>query len=148
MKKLLATAVLVLAAHMSYAQDQLFTKYEEVKGVETVFISKALLSVAAGSKIGDLDIRKVAKKLEQVRILSVEKASLVKTIQAEALAIYKRDKYEELMRMSEGDEKTVIYVRPRGKNKEFVLLHTEKHELDIISLIGNLTMEELKAIAD
>ena len=72
MKKLLATAVLVLAAHMSYAQDQLFTKYEEVKGVETVFISKALLSVAAGSKIGDLDIRKVAKKLEQVRILSVE----------------------------------------------------------------------------
>ena len=146
MKKLLATAVLVLAAHMSYAQDQLFTKYEEVKGVETVFISKALLSVAAGSKIGDLDIRKVAKKLEQVRILSVEKASLVKTIQAEALAIYKRD--EELTRMSEGDEKTVIYVRPRGKNKEFVLLHTEKDELDIISLIGNLTMEELKAIAD
>ena len=115
--------------------------------METVFISKALLSVAAGSKIGDLDIRKVAKKLEQVRILSVEKASLVKTIQAEALAIYKRDKYEELMRMSEGDEKTV-YVRPRGKNKEFVLLHTEKDELNIISLIGNLTMEELKAIAD
>ena len=105
MKKLLATAVLVLAAHMSYAQDQLFTKYEEVKGVETVFISKALLSVAAGSKIGDLDIRKVAKKLEQVRILSVEKASLVKTIQAEALAIYKRDKYEELMRMQEMQQK-------------------------------------------
>ena len=147
MKKLLATVVLVLAVQMTYAQDQLFTKYEDVKGVEMVFISKALLSVAAGSKIGDLDIRKVAKKLEQVRILSVEKASLVKTIQAEALAIYKREKYEELMRMSEGDEKTIIYVKPRGKNNEFVLFHIEKDELNIINLIGNLTMEELKAIA-
>ena len=116
----------------------------------------AVLSVNSKGGVVQLDAQDVAavplpaQSLpgEVVRILSVEKASLVKTIQAEALAIYKRDKYEELMRMSEGDEKTVIYVRPRGKNKEFVLLHTEKDELDIISLIGNLTMEELKAIAD
>lgn len=148
MRHILSMLLFVLVTQVAYAQDQLFKKYENVNGVETVFISKSLLSLAGNSKIGNMELRKAAGKLEQIRILSTSKSALIKTISNEANAIFKRDKYEEIMRMSEDGEKTVIYRKQRKAKNEFVLVSTEKNELSIINLIGNFTMEELKEIAD
>lgn len=147
-KYFILTIIMGLATTGANAQVKLFEKYEEVKGVETVFISKTLLSMASGGNIGNKEISKVAKKLDEVRILSCEKPALAKKIREEAAAIYKGGQYEQLMRMNDDGEKVIIYARKLSGKYEYALFCYEKDEVEIINLVGNLTLEELKRIAD
>ena len=104
--------------------------------------------MATGSKMTDKEIGKVARKLDEVRILSCEETALAKKIREEAAAIYKAGPYEQLMRINDDGEKTIIYARKLDKKYEYVLFCYEKDEVEIINLVGNLTLDELKRIAD
>lgn len=147
-KSFFLAIILALTAATASAQTKLFEKYENVKRVETVFISKALLSMATGGKMIDKEIGKVAQKLDEVRILSCEAPALARKIREEAAAIYKTGAYEQLMRINDDDEKTFIYAKKIDKKYEYVLFSYEKDEVEIINLVGNLTLDELKRIAD
>ena len=51
------------------------------------------------------------------------------------------------MRVREDGEKTTIYFKDKkGKKKEFVLLIDEKDELTIISIVGDLTLQEIQGM--
>ena len=55
--------------------------------------------------------------------------------------------YEELMRINDEGEKTIIYLkRNKNKEKEFVLMSQEKNEFTIIAITGNLTLQEIQGI--
>ena len=147
MKKYILLFLVALTVQTTMAQKALFDKYESSKGVETVFISKAMLSFAGSIGGIDKDIARVANNLEEVRILSCEKPAKAKAIVSEARAIYSKG-YTELMRLNDDGEKVTIYQKPVGKKHEYVLLSVERDEVDIINLVGTLTLEELKRIAD
>ena len=147
MKKYILLFLVALTVQTTMAQKALFDKYESSKGVETVFISKAMLSFAGSIGGIDKDIARVANKLDEVRILSCEKPAKARTIVSEARAIYSKG-YTELMRLNDDGEKVTVYQKPVGKKHEYVLLSVEKDEVDIINLVGTLTLEELKRIAD
>ena len=147
MKKYILLFLVALTVQTTMAQKALFDKYESSKGVETVFISKAMLSFAGSIGGIDKDIARVANKLDEVRILSCEKPAKARTIVSEARAIYSKG-YTELMRLNDDGEKVTIYQKPFGKKHEYVLLSVERDEVDIINLVGTLTLEDLKRIAD
>ena len=147
MKKYILLFLVALTVQTTMAQKALFDKYESSKGVETVFISKAMLSFAGSIGGIDKDIARVANKLDEVRILSCEKPAKARAIVSEARAIYSKG-YTELMRLNDDGEKVTVYQKPVGKKHEYVLLSVEKDEVDIINLVGTLTLEELKRIAD
>ena len=147
MKKYILLFLVALTVQTTMAQKALFDKYESSKGVETVFISKAMLSFAGSIGGIDKDIARVANKLEEVRILSCEKPAKARAIVSEARAIYSKG-YTELMRLNDDGEKVTIYQKPVGKKHEYVLLSVERDEVDIINLVGTLTLEELNRIAD
>ena len=147
MKKYILLFLVALTVQTTMAQKALFDKYESSKGVETVFISKAMLSFAGSIGGIDKDIARVANKLDEVRILSCEKPAKARTIVSEARAIYSKG-YTELMRLNDDGEKVTIYQKPVGKKYEYVLLSVERDEVDIINLVGTLTLEDLKRIAD
>ena len=147
MKKYILLFLVALTVQTTMAQKALFDKYESSKGVETVFISKAMLSFAGSIGGIDKDIARVANKLEEVRILSCEKPAKARAIVSEARAIYSKG-YTELMRLNDDGEKVTVYQKPVGKKHEYVLLSVERDEVDIINLVGTLTLEELKRIAD
>ena len=147
MKKYILLFLVALTVQTTMAQKALFDKYESSKGVETVFISKAMLSFAGSIGGIDKDIARVANKLEEVRILSCEKPAKARAIVSEARAIYSKG-YTELMRLNDDGEKVTIYQKPVGKKHEYVLLSVERDEVDIINLVGTLTLEELQRIAD
>ena len=147
MKKYILLFLVALTVQTTMAQKALFDKYESSKGVETVFISKAMLSFAGSIGGIDKDIVRVANKLDEVRILSCEKPAKARDIVSEARAIYSKG-YTELMRLNDDGEKVTIYQKPVGKKHEYVLLSVERDEVDIINLVGTLTLEELKRIAD
>lgn len=132
---------------MVLAQDALFKKYGNTRGVETVFISKSMLSMMPTVEVNDKRIS--SKKIDRIQILSCERPSMVRTIKAEAVASFERGHYEEMMRMHDGDEQTIIYCRSLGRGiNEFVLMETERDEINIINIQGKITLNDIKHLAE
>lgn len=130
------------------AQDALFDKYEDTNGVTTIYISKTMLGMIPNVKAGNHDISKIAGKLDQLRILSCEKASLTPRILEDAKKIYKNDGYEAIMRMNEDGEKVTIYQRSlRGGKNEFVLFTEDGSDLNIINVKGTVTLKDIQMLA-
>lgn len=147
MKRIILLLVCVCMTAMSQAQDALFKKYSNTRGVETVFISKTMLNMMGTVEVKDK--RLSANKIDRIQILSCERPSMVRTIKAEALAAFQRERYEEMMRMHDDDEKTIIYGKSLGHGiNEFVLFETERDEIDIINIRGRITLNDIKHLAD
>ena len=132
------TLLLSLCSLFTYAQDSFFDKYADMEGVTSVYISKAMLSLMPDMKAEGVNIGKMASKLDNIQILSCEKASVIAQI---------KNGYEELMRINDEGEKTTIFLKhDKEKQKEFVLLSEEQNELTIIIITGNLTLQEIQSI--
>ena len=144
---LLILTALTIANRLS-AQEALFDKYEDTKGVTTIYISKTMLRMIPDVKAGKHDIGSITSKLDHLRILSCEKASLTPTLIDEAKKIYRSEGYEAIMKMNDDEEKTTIYQRTlKGGKNEFVLLTEEKNEVNIINVVGIITLKDIKDIA-
>ena len=129
------------------AQDELFDKYEDTNGVTTIFISKTMLGMIPNVKAGKHEVTRIAGKLDQLRILTCEKASLIPRVIEDAKKIFKSDNYEVIMRMNDDGEKVTIYQRNlKGGKNEFVLLTEEKSEMTIINVKGAITAKDLQEI--
>ena len=139
--------LLMTVVQNARAQDALFDKYEDTNGVTTVFISKTMLSMIPNVKAGNHDISKIAGKLDQLRILTCEKASLIPSILDDAKKTYKSEGYEAIMRMNDDGGKMTIYQRSlKGGKNEFVLLQEDGSNLNIINVKGAITLKDIQKI--
>lgn len=138
---------LLLSCHYLSAQQAVFDKYEHVKGVSTVFISKTMLRMLPHLDAGGKDISSIARKLESIRILNCERPSLLPDLRKQAQETFRKENYEIIMQVNDGDERTTIYQRPlKGGRMEFVLFNEEASEISLINLTGNITIDEIKGI--
>ncbi|MBO4821254.1 MAG: DUF4252 domain-containing protein [Prevotella sp.] len=139
--------LLMTVAQSAMAQDALFDKYEDTNGVTTIFISKTMLGMIPNVKAGNHDISKIAGKLDQLRILTCEKATLIPRILDDAKKTYKSEGYEAIMRMNDEGEKMTIYQRSlKGGKNEFVLLQEDGSNLNIINVKGAITLKDIQMI--
>ncbi|HEY9551412.1 MAG TPA: DUF4252 domain-containing protein [Prevotella sp.] len=89
----------------------------------------------------------MAAKLDRLQVLDCERPSLIPAIKREAMAHFSKDNYEQIMRTSDGDDRTIIYQRQLGKGKnEFVLLNEEKNELQIVNIVGSVSLNDIKML--
>ncbi|MDD6516846.1 MAG: DUF4252 domain-containing protein [Prevotella sp.] len=147
MKRILLLLVCVCMTGMALAQDALFKKYSNTRGVETVFISKAMLGMMPSVEVNGK--RMSSKKIDRIQILSSERPSLIRTIKTEALSSFERGHYEEMMRMHDGDDQTIIYSKSLGRGiNEFVLFEMERDEINIINIRGSITLNDIKHLAE
>lgn len=131
------------------AQQSFFDKYAEMEGVTSVYISKNMLSLLpnVNSTINGIHIGNIASRLDNIQILSSDESAIISKLRKETADINTQNGYEELMRVRENGEKTTIYLKDKkGKKKEFVLLVDEKDELTIISIVGDLTLQEIQGM--
>ena len=141
------TLLLSLCSLFNYAQESFFDKYADMEGVTSVYISKAMLSLMPDMKTEEIYIGELASKLDNIQILNCEKASVTAQIKKDISYISPKNGYEELMRINDEGEKTIIYLkRNKNKEKEFVLMSQEKNEFTIIAITGNLTLQEIQGI--
>jgi hypothetical protein len=148
MKKILLTLFLAICFISVNAQASFFNKYEDMKGVSTVYISKNMFNMMPSMNFDNKDIGKIAKKLNMLRVLSCEKRSLAKSIYEDAMQYYKREKFEEVMRVNDDGDKCYIFQKASGKSiNEFVLISTDDGELSILDFNGYITLDEIKRIA-
>ena len=76
-----------------------------------------------------------------------EITDIIAKLKKETAFISPKNGYEELMRINDEGEKTIIYLkRNKNKEKEFVLMSQEKNEFTIIAITGNLTLQEIQGI--
>jgi hypothetical protein len=131
------------------AQQSFFDKYAEMEGVTSVYISKSMLSLLPNvdSTVNGIHIGDIANRLDNIQILSSDESAIISKLRKETANINTQNGYEELMRVRENGEKTTIYFKDKkGKKKEFVLLIDEKDELTIISIVGDLTLQEIQGM--
>lgn len=154
MKKIMLVMVMAMTCHIMFAQSALFKKYDNVKGVSTVYISKALLSMIPDMNIGNKDISRIAGKLDCVQILSCERPSLVSDIKSEAISYFnsgnfKSGGYTSLMKVTDDDGQTIIYGRSIDKGKsELILFSCREDEVSIINVTGTITLNDIKQITN
>lgn len=150
MKRTYIIAILItLCSVCTYGQQSFLDKYAEMEGVTSVYISKSMLSLfpKGQAKVNGVNIGNIASRLDNIQILSADKQSIVDKLRKETSGINTRNGYEELIRVREDGEKTTIYFKDGKKDKkEFVLLQDAKDEFTIISIVGDLTLQEIQGI--
>ena len=143
------TLLTTLCSICSYGQQSFFDKYAEMEGVTSVYITKSMLSLfpKGQASVNGVNIGNIASRLDNIQILSADEQPIIDKLRKETSGINTRNGYEELMRVREDGEKTTIYFKDGKKDKkEFVLLLDEKDEFTIISIVGDLTLQEIQGI--
>ena len=150
MKRIYILAILATVFSLfAQAQQSFFDKYAEMEGVTSVYISKSMLSLlpSVDSTVNGIHIGNIASRLDNIQILSCEESDVANQLRKETSHINPKNGYEELMRVRENGEKTTIYFKDKkGQKKEFVLLVDEKYEFTIISIVGDLTLQEIQGM--
>ena len=148
-RTLIIAIMATLCSVCSYGQQSFFDKYAEMDGVTSVYITKSMLSLfpKGQTNVNGINIGDIASRLDNIQILSADEQPIVDKLRKETSHINTRNGYEELMRVREDGEKTTIYFKDGKKDKkEFVLLVDEKDEFTIISIVGDLTLQEIQGI--
>ena len=143
------TLLMTLCSICSYGQQSFFDKYAEMEGVTSVYITKSMLSLfpKGQTSVNGVNIGNIASRLDNIQILSADEQPIIDKLRKESSSINTRNGYEELMRVREDGEKTTIYFKDGKKDKkEFVLLLDGKDEFTIISIVGDLTLQEIQGI--
>ena len=146
-RTLIIAIMATLCSVCSYGQQSFFDKYAEMDGVTSVYITKSMLSLfpKGQTNVNGINIGDIASRLDNIQILSTDEQPIVDKLRKETSHINTRNGYEELMRVREDGEKTTIYFKDGKKDKkEFVLLVDEKDEFTIISIVGDLTLQEIQ----
>lgn len=140
------TILLALTVLSSVAQiTKFFDKYAETDGVTSVYISKTMLNMMPDMKSNGMDMKAMAGKLDNIRILTTENPQLVSKLRKDLSSSFNSKEYEELLRVNEGKEKTVIYMKtsPSGVN-EYLILSEEANELNAILITGKITPSDIQ----
>ena len=148
-RTLIIAIMATLCSVCSYGQQSFFDKYAEMNGVTSVYITKSMLSLfpKGQANVNGINIGDIASRLDNIQILSTDEQPIVDKLRKETSHINTRNGYEELMRVREDGEKTTIYFKDSKKDKkEFVLLQDAKNEFTIISIVGDLTLQEIQGI--
>ena len=143
------TLMLTIGTLFCYAQQSFFDKYADMDGVSSVYITKSMLSMFPDmvGKINGVNVGNIASRLNNIQILSCEKASIIEKLRKETKNINTKNGYEELMKIRDDGDKTAIYFKEKKKgNNEFVLITEEEDEFTIISITGNITLQEMQKI--
>ena len=147
MKKTIIIIMLSAITLTASAQESLFKKYEDAKGVETVYISKALLALASGyMNVGDMNIKSITQKIESIRLLNCKDRVTAQKLKADAITEFKKGKYEEMLRHKDNSERTYIYMKKARRFNEFVLLNIESEVVQVINITGTMTIEDIQRI--
>ena len=164
MKRILFIIMMVMACVNMSAQKitstpkliSLFERFENLKNVESVYISKTmfdLIGSAAGSRLeagksmGNLQIGDKLSKIDQLYILSSEDKNMANALAATFSNYYKEEQFEELMHMKEDGQNTTIYMlQMKNKMSEIGLISTGNGETQIISIVGTLTINDIKDV--
>ncbi|MDE5808959.1 MAG: DUF4252 domain-containing protein [Muribaculaceae bacterium] len=147
MKRLYIFSILFILAIVSVnAQvSKVFEQYSETQGVTTVYISKTMLSMMPDIQAGKMELKGVTNKLNYIKVLTTQRAYLIREIYNSIKLQMKRDKFETLISTNDGNERANIYMKTdsRGVN-EYLIVNQNKGELSAVLINGTITLADVQ----
>lgn len=134
------------------AQSTIFDQFANEKNVTYVNVSKTLLDMMPEGQleVNALDLKSVINELDRIQILTCEEnANLIKRIRNACATYFKKEPYEELMKIKDDDEMVSIYIYPlpQKKVKELIMLVDDGgEEFVVIQLTGNISISHLQSL--
>lgn len=134
----------LLCSSVGFAQDDLFKKYEDVNGVTSVYISKAMFQLMPESaKMDHIDMKDMIDKINSLQVLTTDKKETAGRMESDFRDAVKG--YTELMRVKDDGDTVFFYTRQKGEIiEELILLVTEPDEFTTIRITGNFTIEDIQ----
>ena len=138
---LFALAVISTSAQVS----KLFERYSDLKGVTSVYISKTMIGMMPDLSTNGLEFKGMADKLNSIRVLTTENASIADKMGKELDIEIKKDAYELLLSANDNGEKAVIYLKPDANGvNNYLIVAQESSELSIVLISGTLTPADIR----
>jgi len=145
MKRIFLLAAMALLCGTMSAQDAIIKKYKDVKNVEVVHVSKAMMKMGfAASQDDDAEkMSRAIEKLDHLDVLNSEKsAALAQDIFDDVDDFITKQKGERLVEQSGDGESTLIaWVKENGLNRMIVLTKYDSN-LTLVVFVGTMTLEE------
>ncbi|MCL2501817.1 MAG: DUF4252 domain-containing protein [Bacteroidales bacterium] len=133
--------------------DDLFSAYEQVRGVGYISISPNLLKLAQSADATELD--EVFNSIASLKILNIdirpESEHLANQVRKDVQDLVKQGSFEEIVKMKEDESDFVIYLS-QNKNKNsneleaLLLMANQKDELVLIGISGKITHAVIDAV--
>ena len=96
----------------------------------------------------DKSMKELISRIRNLQILSSSTSSAINVMRREMNALHKNKGYEELVRVKEGKESSVISSKKQGNMYDYILTSDSPDEYTIIFLQGNFSLEEVQLIMD
>lgn len=144
-RKMIVLVTAIIIAMTAQAQSPFFKKCENVKGVTTVYISKAMLKMAGNIEgLGVSDKSLLSQKIDNVQIVNSENSEGRAYLDKHLGMISHEKGYEILMKINEDDENVTIYRQELDKKKSrFVVITKEPDEISVVTIEGAMTIEDV-----
>lgn len=145
--------MLVFGTLFCKAQDSYFNRYAEWRDVKTVYISKRMLKMVKSYdgevKVNGMRLGIMNEGLENIQIFSCKEKPAVEKMREEVSELIPSTGYEEVISIRDEGEKVSILFRELKENlSEFVLITDRKNEFNIISIVGNITLQDIQNMVD
>lgn len=145
--KIVLAAMLLLLPLLCRAQRNLFDKYNDMKGVSSVFISKAMIDMNPNLFAKDVYIGRVSGQLNSVQVLSTMDNTVKKDMRKDLRALVQASKYELLMKQKGTVSSSEFYINRKGdKVKELIMIIDGAATLKFVYLEGEMTLKDIQNI--
>ena len=147
------TLMLVFGTLFCNAQQSFFDRYAEWRDIKTVYISKRMLKMVKSYdgevKVNGMRLGIMNEGLENIQIFSCKEKPAVEKMREEVSELIPSTGYEEVISIRDEGEKVSILFRELKENlSEFVLITDRKNEFNIISIVGNITLQDIQNMVD
>lgn len=147
MKMILAGVLLLMLPLLCQAQKNLFNKYGDMKGVSSVYISKAMIEMNPNLFTKDVYIGKVSGQLNSVQVLSTMDNNIKAEMQKDLHSLVQSSKYELLMKQKATISSSEFYMSRKGeKVKELIMIVVGAASLKFVYLEGDMTLKDIQNI--
>ena len=147
LNKILLAGVLLMLPLLCQAQKNIFNTYNDMKGVSSVYISKAMIEMNPNLFTKDIYIGKVSGKLESVQIVSTMDNNITKDLRKDLRTLVQSSKYELLMKQKGNVSSSEFYINRKGdKVKELIMIIDGAANLKFVYLEGEMTLKDIQNI--
>ena len=143
--KMILAGVLLMLPLLCQAQKNLFNKYGDMKGVSSVYISKAMIETNPNLFTKDVYIGKVSGQLNSVQVLSTMDNNVKKEMRKDLRSLVQSSRYELLMKQKGTVSSSEFYMSRKGeKVKELIMIVDGAATLKFVYLEGDMTLKDIQ----
>lgn len=144
-KQILLVAVLLLSALGASAQNKVFNKYSDMKGVDCVSINESMLDIGAavlGEMIEDENSPVVTKLQKMVVVVTSDKAAR-KKLNSDIKSLAKKGGYEDIMSGSSDGARYAFLFNEKSSPRELVIYANDGKKATAIVALGSFNKKEV-----